>query len=315
MRNILLGTLAGLAIGTVSALAYSHYLGDGKLLADLQAQLDTANANLAKAAQDKKLLTNETSGVSDQIDHLVASNEELKRQLDDAKNAPATTVAAPPINPAMLASVMMGMMRGGGFQSQQRMFLLQSRLKLTPDQAAKIKAAMDADAKQRQDIGRQLFRNGGKIDPQAAANANTLDQTLASVLTPQQQTQYQQVQADEKASRADTAATTQVNQMAPLLQLNDSQKDQVAGALYQIQIAAPDPTSLMTNPNAASVIASQAQATQDALAKVLTPDQLALYQQQGQSLSQFGFAGRGHPGAGNAAAGAPAAPATTAPAQ
>src|ERR1700722_6975613 len=113
MRNALLGTLAGLAIVTVSALAYSHYLGDGKLLADLQAQFDTANANLAKAAQDRKLLTNETSGASDQIDHLVASNEDLKGQLDNLKKAPATTVAAPPINPATLASMMMGMMRGG----------------------------------------------------------------------------------------------------------------------------------------------------------------------------------------------------------
>jgi hypothetical protein len=227
----------------------------------------------------------------------------------DKPSAPAAT--APPLNPAMLAGMVMGMMRGG-MQGQQRMFLLQNRLHLTADQAAKVKAAMDADAKARRDIGRQLFQ-GGKVDPQAAASANTLDQTLATVLSPDQMTAYQQVQTEEKASQADTSATVQVNQMAPLLQLSDSQKDQVVSALYQVQLTAPDPTSLMTNPNAASVIAAQAQATQAALAKVLTPDQMALYQQQAQSMPQFGNGfgrrGGGNNGGANAGAAAPAAPA------
>jgi hypothetical protein len=275
-----------LAIGTIGALAYSHYLGDGKLLADLQAQLDEAKASLAKTAKDKQLQAKETSGVSDQIDHLVASNEDLKRQLDDLKKTPAPGVTAPAINPMTLASMMSGMMRGG-LQGQQRMLLLQSRLHLTPEQQATIKAAMQ-----------QMFRNNGQIDPQAAAKANTLDQTLATVLTPDQQTAYKQVQADEQTSRVDTEATVQVNQIAPLLQLSDSQKDQVFSALYQVQLTAPDPTSLMTNPDAASIVAAQAQATQDALAKVLTPAQLALYQQQGQSFSMFGGGRRRGPGGG-----------------
>ena len=295
MRNILLGTLAGLLIGTIGALAYSHYLGDGKLLADLQAQLDAAKANLAKTAQDKQLQAKATSGVSDQIDHLMASNEDLKRQLDDLKKTPGVT--APSINPMTLMGLMRGM--GAGLQGQQRMVLLQSRLHLTADQAAAIKAAMDADNQARRGVMQQMFRNNGQIDSQAAAKANTFDQTLATVLTPDQQTAYKQVQADEQTSRADTSATMQVNQVAPLLQLSESQKDQVFSALYQVQMTAPDPTSLMTNPNAASVMAAQAQATQDALAKILTPDQMALYQQQGQSFSTFGgFGGGGRRGQG-----------------
>jgi hypothetical protein len=188
------------------------------------------------------------------------------------------------------------------------MFLLQSRLHLTPDQAAKIKAAMDADGKARREVMQQMFRNNGKVDPQAAAAANTLDKTLASVLTPEQQTAYQQVQADEKTSRADTSATVQVNQVAPLLQLSDSQREQAMSALYQVQMAAPDPTSLMTNPNASSVITAQAQATQDALTKVLRPDQMALYQQQAQMMPQFGGPGRfGGGGNGGGAANSNAA--------
>jgi len=299
MRNTLLGIIAGLAIGTAGALAYSHYLGDGKLLADLRAQLDAANAGLAKAAEEKKQMAKETSSISDQVDHLLAANDDLKHQLDKS----SATAAAPTVNPMTLAGMMAGMMRGG-IQGQQRMFLLQTRLHLTPDQAAKIKAAMDADNQARRGVMQQMFRNNGKVDPQAAAAANTLDQTLASVLTPDQQAAYQQVQADEKASRADTSATVQVNQMAPLLQLSDSQKDQVISALYQVQIAAPDPSSLLANPNAASVITAQAQATQDALAKILTPDQMTLYQQQAQTMAAFGGMGRrGNGGGGNGGGG------------
>jgi hypothetical protein len=307
MRNAILGTVAGLVLGTASALAYSHYLGDGKLLANLQAQLDAANASLAKAAQEKQSLAKETSSISDQVDHLLAANADLKHQLDGGQKPGTPSVAAPDVNPATLAGIMMGMMRGGGFQSQQRLFLLQSRLHLTADQATAIKAAMDADAKARREVMQQMYRNNGKVDPQVAANANTLDQTLATVLAPDQKAAYQQVQADEQASRANTSATVQVNQMAPLLQLSDSQKDQVVSALYQVQIAAPDPASLVTNPNAASILATQAQATQAALAKILTPDQMALYQQQVQSVPTFGGRGRrGAGGGGGATAPAPA---------
>ncbi len=191
-------------------------------------------------------------------------------------------------------------MRGGPQGQQQRLFLLQARLHLTPDQQAAIKAAMTADEQARRNAMRQMFRNGGKPDPAAAAaaNTNTLDSTLAKVLTPDQMTSYQQVQADEQASRADAAATAQLDQIAPLVQLSDSQKEQVSNALYQLQMTAPDPQSLMTNPNPEAAIAAQAQATQAALAKVLTPDQMALVQQEAQTVAAADPGGPGGFGGG-----------------
>ena len=48
----------------------------------------------------------------------------------------------------------------------------------------------------------------GSSTPAAVAAANTLDKTLADALNPEQQRQYTQLQADEKASSADTAATS-----------------------------------------------------------------------------------------------------------
>ena len=296
MRNVILGTVAGLVLGTAGALAYSHFVNDGQL-ADLQAQLDAANAKLAKEAQDKQQLASETSSVSDQIDQLQATNADLKKQLDEAKKASAASTSQE-INPLTLADMMRGMMRGGFQGQQQRLFLLQHRLNLTPDQAAAIKAAMESDARIRTEIARQMFR-GGKLDPADAAKANTLDQTVATVLTPEQQTAYRQVQAEEQAGRADTMATMQMNQMAPLLQLSDSQKDQVEQALYQVQASAPDPASLVTNPSAPLVIMAQAQATQTALSKVLSQEQLDLYQQEGQAMAQARNGANGARGGGN----------------
>ena len=287
MRNIILGVVAGLLLGTVGALAYSHYLGDGSLLADLQAKLDAANATLAKSEKDKKDLASETSGLTSQVDALQASNSDLKTKLVDAQKSTPATAAAPPFNPMALAGMMMNMFRGG-LQGQQRMLLLKTRLHLTPEQTTAIQAAMDADAKARRELMGQMFRNGGKVDPQAAAGANTLDKTLASVLNADQQREYQQVQAEEKTSRADSMATMTVDQFAPLMQFTDAQREQVYNALYQIQSSAPDPMNLITSPDAAAQVAAQMKATNDALGKVLTPDQQALYQQAGQSMMNGG---------------------------
>jgi hypothetical protein len=327
MRNAILGTVAGLFMGTVVALAYSHYLGDGSLVADLQAKLDEANADLANLKSAKVQMARQTSGASEEVQDLTSQNDDLRKQLDAAKGAPSAAPAEPPVSINTLAGLMMGMMRGGGgpFQAQQRLFVMQARLKLTPDQAAKIKAAMDADQKARRDLMRQRFQNGGKVDPAAAAAANTLDATLKTVLTYQQQADYQKLQADEKAARAETTATTQVNNVMPLLQLSDSQKQAAMDAIYQVQLNAPDPTSLITDPNPMAAITGQAQATQAVLNKVLSPDQMALYQQEAQAQAQAmasfqggrrgGNGGGGNNGGGNGGgqqAAAPTAAATTA---
>jgi hypothetical protein len=311
MKTAIIGTVAGLLLGTLGALAYSHMAAD-QALSDLQAQLDAANAKLAKTSQDRQQMASETSSVADQIDQLQASNDDLKKQLAEAKSSTTVaTVEAPAqeVNPMTLTDIMRGAMRGGFQNPNQRMFLLQSRLHLSPDQANTIKAAMQADARTRGEMMRQMFGRGGRggggqgggpggpggpgggaptgtVDPALAAKANTLDQTLATVLTPQQRAAYQQVQTEEQAARADTQATAQMNQLAPLLQLTDAQKDQMVQQLYQIQMQAPDPGTMMTNPNAAAMLTQQAQATQSVYSKVLNAQQLDLYQQEGQAVTQ-----------------------------
>jgi hypothetical protein len=312
MRNLILGTVAGLLVGSAGALAYSHFAGDGNALADLQSQLNDANAKLAKAQSDMKFLKEQYNSETDQLNQVLASKQQpAASDAGQASAAPAAiplTVGGVQITPDMIRGFM-GMMRGGGpgggFRSpEQRMFLLQSRLKLDPDQAKAIKDAMDADQQARRDLFRQSRQNGQMPDPSAMAAINSLEKTMSSVLSPSQQVQYQQLQSDEKQARAESAATQQVDNMMPLLQLNDDQKGKLMNALYQQQLTAPDPGSLVNNPNPMGAMAQQGQAIQSAMKQVLNTDQLALYQQseqvQQQAFANGGGGRRGNRGNGGA---------------
>ena len=284
MRSILLA-FSCLAVGVLGALGYSHYLGEGKQLADLQAELDNANAKLAKVTQDSKEAKSETDAMSAQIEQLTSTKDDLQKQVDDLKTS--SPAAPTPTNP--LAG-MAGMMKVGMAQHyEEELLMLESRLHLTPDQIAAVKAAMDAEGKRAEEMAAKMF-SGGKIDPQAMAdlkNFKSLDQTLKAILTPEQQTEYAQMQTDQKNSAAETMASVQMNQIAPLLQLSDSQKDQAYSALAQSQLDTQDPNWIKNNvPNSSdpmAVLQAQAKAKEDALSKILTPDQMAIYNQQAQS--------------------------------
>jgi cell division protein FtsB len=280
MRGILLGGLGGLVIGVSGTYAYEHYLGDGQQLVQTQSQLSTANATLTKNTQDGQDLKNETTALSAQVQQLSSSNDDLKHQVEALNKTSTPSAPAPAANP------MAGMMKVGMEQQfQQKLLMLKSRLHLTPEQEAAVKAAMDEEAKRMED----MFA-GGKFDPAAMAKqqgANSVDKTLDSILTPDQKAIYKQIQDDEKSSAAETMATMEMNQVAPVLGLSDAQKDQVYSALYQVQTNMTDPNWIKniaaTGSDPMAVMEAQAKAKEDALAKILTPDQMATYQQQVQN--------------------------------
>ena len=287
MRSLLIA-IGALALGAVGALGYSHYLGEGKQLAELQDQLNAANANVAKLTQASQQAKSETDAMSAQIQQLSVTKEELKKQVDNLQSASPGTPAPAATNPM---TNMAGLMKAGMAQhEQEQLLLLESRLHLTPEQIAAVKVAMDEEGKRGEEMAAKMF-SGEKMDPQAMAdmkNIKSVDQTLKDILTPDQKAEYQQMKTDQKNSSAESMASMQMNQMAPLLQLSESQKDQVEAALYQTQLNSQDPTWIKNNlsTNAANPIAildAQAKAKEDALAKILTPDQLATYHQQAQS--------------------------------
>jgi hypothetical protein len=284
MRTILL-SIACLVIGIAGTFAYSHYLGEGKQLAELENQLSLANSGLAKATQDAQKEKSEVDATSAQIQQLTATKVDLQHQLDAAKTAPVDASAPVVANPmaAMMKTVM-------DQQDKQKLQLLEARLHLTPDQIAAVKAAMDSERGLTEDSALKMF-SGGKITPpdmEKFKGLKSVDATLDEVLTPDQKTAYTQMKAEEKNSSAELIASSEMNHVAPLLQLNDAQKDQVSNALYQVQLQVQDPgwikKNVLTNSSdPLAILDAQEKAKEDALSKILTPAQVATYHQEQQS--------------------------------
>ena len=98
---------------------------------------------------------------------------------------------------------------------------------------------MDAESK-RMEAMTAKFMAGQKLDMQTIGadmkDHKTVDQTLDEILTPDQKDRLQANADGRKNSQAEMMASSQMTQVAPLLQLNDAQKDQVESALYQVQL-------------------------------------------------------------------------------
>jgi chromosome segregation ATPase len=273
--------MAALVVGILGALGYSHFLGEGLALANLQDDLGKTKADLASAKQEIRMAKSEHDAMSAQIQQLDSTKEDLQRQLDDAKGpAAASTDGAPAANP-MSAMIKANLTQ----QYQEKLDLLIKRLHLTPDQIAKVKAAMDDEAKLADAMTAKML-SGGKVDPAAMKGMKSVEMTLNDILTPDQKTGYEQMKAEQKSSAAEMMASVEMNQMTTALQLNDTQKDQVYNALYQVQISSEDPNWVKNNVNTSdptSILDAQAKAREDALSKILTPDQLSTYHQQTQA--------------------------------
>lgn len=292
MRGIILGTLAGLAIGILGTFAYNTYLGNGQKLTQAETELIDTKTNLAKSTEGTEQFKSENDALSTQVQQLTAHNNELKRQMDELKTA--STAASG--NTASAPDSFMGMIKTQiksqtEQRNQEKLSLLKSRLNLTPEQEAAIKAAMDQEAKRLQEMSGRMLQ-GGKIDPQALAKEmndpnkpKSVEQTTNDILTPDQKTGYQQIEDDERKSSAETSATFEMNSVSPALQLTEAQKDQVYAALYQIQMSPPQtaPSNGANPSDPSSYLDAQAKAKEDALSKILTPEQLATYHQRIQS--------------------------------
>jgi hypothetical protein len=159
MRNMLLGSLIGLVVGAAGAIAYERYLGMGPELAQTQADLASTSANLAKAAQDSQHFKSEADAISAQLNQVSSNNDDLKHEVDKLKKASVSTPSfvTDSVQEAHIA---------------QELLRLKSRLNLTPEQEAAVKAAMEG-----------ICNN--------SPNAKTVDETMSDILNPEQKAIWQ----------------------------------------------------------------------------------------------------------------------------
>ena len=153
--RLALFSLMALFAGGAGALAYSHFLGEGRALTDLQQKLATTQTDLDAARQESHQARTENDALSAQIQQLNSTKDELKKQLEEAKSSSPTV-------PASFGTFARGSM-GDIIKSQmaqkndERLHMLKSRLHLTPDQEATVRAAMDGESKRAEAMTSKMF--------------------------------------------------------------------------------------------------------------------------------------------------------------
>lgn len=161
---------------------------------------------------------------------------------------------------------------------------MKARLKLNPGQEAAIREIMKARAKEASEA-MQMILSGNpdqdKMDQMEKANGDP-EAKIKALLTPGQQSSYQDYQREEILTGARAAATSEFTRLQAALGLSREQEGPVWDAIYQPAMAMADPVTAPKLSSDADQLQSQSWMDQKlaALEKVLTPDQLAKYRQQ-----------------------------------
>lgn len=180
--------------------------------------------------------------------------------VDDSKPVPMSMTPGKSMKDLTARMIKMSM--------QQRLIAMKSRLKLSPEQESQINA---------------ILKNWEDSIAAGQTPAANIGQQFLDVLTPDQRSEYQKMQTEERTSAAETMATLGVNQLSASLNLTDQQKDQVFNALAQVQMMDPATRQKMVQDLIAQGMQpadAYTEIQRQALSKILTPEQMETYNQQ-----------------------------------
>jgi hypothetical protein len=177
-------------------------------------------------------------------------------------------------------SAMMGrMMKAVAAQQVEgKLAALKARLNLTPEQEAAIRGILSTQAEKKSEMAQRMFGGGGSLTndaAQAGQYAQTTNDQIKAVLTPEQATAYDAFESEEQVQNSRLMANLELTQIQPLLHLDEAQQDKVFSALagqYQTQLA-----ERQTNAGAASNFRGEMDSKAEALRPVLTPEQFEGY--------------------------------------
>lgn len=166
----------------------------------------------------------------------------------------------------------------------ERLAALKSRLNLTPDQEAKVRALLEA-APDMQGLANDIHfsvngKSGGLVTAGAAlgggnANGGKLDDQLAALLSSEQQDEFAAFQQEQRENRAEIATNREMSQLQQQLTLTPEQKDQAFQALGDIARNEAENPQNGFDPAARE---AAMQARKDALRPILTPEQMKAYE-------------------------------------
>lgn len=200
------------------------------VLAELQAELDSERERTRDARADS--------------DRLAARVQELNKQV----------AAKPAAEPAKKKTGFAALFGGDGTNGMSEGFSgmiksaieqqlegqisgLKLKLKLSPEQELAVREIMSADMKRGTEMAQKLF--SGEMTEEEVKNMaknekpESQEERIRALLTPEQQTAYDEYQKEEKQRMARLVANSELMQMQGLLHLDEQQQDKVFGVLAE----------------------------------------------------------------------------------
>ncbi|WP_386780342.1 hypothetical protein [Luteolibacter ambystomatis] len=163
----------------------------------------------------------------------------------------------------------------------ERLAALKSRLGLTDEQAAKVRALLEKESGN-DDIGAVLSGDASAVNVTSLlgegdkASQSATDAKIAEVLTPEQQAKFKAFQQERKENRIEIATNREMTRLQQGLTLTPEQKDRAYQALGDLaQREEEQPASNGFDPQA---MVDKQQARRDALRPILTPEQMKAYE-------------------------------------
>jgi hypothetical protein len=173
-------------------------------------------------------------------------------------------------------------------QVEMQVGALKLRLGLTAEQEAAVRDVLGRYFGRGAEVASKMME--GKLSKDEMRKLHMtpkdLDAELKEIFTPEQQAAYEEYQVEQRRTQAEMMANVQLAQMQAMLQLREEQKDAVFDVLYEQAEKQLDPKTMAASVEKGDfrkVLQEQQTRLRTALAEVLTPEQLAIYDKQLES--------------------------------
>jgi RNA polymerase sigma factor (sigma-70 family) len=166
-----------------------------------------------------------------------------------------------------------------GKKLKEKLAVLRTRLSLTPEQENRIAKALEY-GKSNMEISppNVLVRKATPEDLQK------MEDGITAALTADQQREYASFREEEKANALEAVANRELSRLQSMTNLSPEQKDQAFAAFSEIASRESNLPMLDPDKNAEAIkeaVEARWAARQEALSAILTPEQMAIYQQAG----------------------------------
>jgi hypothetical protein len=290
----ILGAAAGAGL---TYLAVSTQSGKAAAAAQERAAADSA-ARVAESGLKVAAVQQQLAQEKARTGKLESDNLQLAKRVQDlmqqAPPAPTPDKSKGPSNPlaAMFGgdsndtngpgNAMQQMMKAALEQQMEgKITRMKSKLNLSPDQEKGIREALSGEMKRGQENALRMLKGDTKSEEPAKAPVTvSSDEAIKALLTPEQQTGYEQLKQEEVSNNARLLANSELLQMQNTLGLDAAQQDKVFAVLYEqsrTQLAAAQTPNPGSAANPLGAMTDMMQKKLDALKGVLTDDQFESY--------------------------------------